>query len=389
MTDEQTFLADILANPDDDTVRLVYADWLEERAEQRERAEFIRVQCEYEKFCTIDIGDVQPLGGPVARDGVQQITMRSELLTNEVMRRVVCYRPGPGTPFHYGMIVSFSGEYTKRPRPGQISVEVQIINNWTGYPRENELRQRAWKLFLANSASQHLWMGAVHDVCRAGSEWTSHLPWFRRGFVEFVTSPAEDWFRYADRIRTEQPVRHVTLTDRPIIRMGQINQSEQVREKQNGVKLRSRWNAAAYGVTIPMEVETALTEQDLVLSREPIDYIRHKHRAHVVDACSLFGYLKARWPGIKFTAPGESYATWMDEAPLADFVVISGSLSTSPTTRREELDRALELTESELTEYLRYVGPMDLSTDRERTLRNRLGELRKARDLMRQAERPI
>lgn len=43
--DGDALLAAIRADPDDDTVRLVYADWLDERGEA-ERAEFIRVQCE-------------------------------------------------------------------------------------------------------------------------------------------------------------------------------------------------------------------------------------------------------------------------------------------------------------------------------------------------------
>jgi uncharacterized protein (TIGR02996 family) len=38
------FLSDIIANPDDDTPRLVYADWLDENGDP-ERARFIRVQC--------------------------------------------------------------------------------------------------------------------------------------------------------------------------------------------------------------------------------------------------------------------------------------------------------------------------------------------------------
>lgn len=42
MSDEPAFLQAILENPDDDHLRLVYADWLEERGEPR--AEFIRVQ---------------------------------------------------------------------------------------------------------------------------------------------------------------------------------------------------------------------------------------------------------------------------------------------------------------------------------------------------------
>src|SRR6516162_529357 len=41
------FLEAILENPDDDTPRLVYADWLDERGDSASaaRAEFIRVQC--------------------------------------------------------------------------------------------------------------------------------------------------------------------------------------------------------------------------------------------------------------------------------------------------------------------------------------------------------
>lgn len=41
---QQAFIQDIIAHPDDNGWRLVYADWLEEN-EQPERANFIRVQC--------------------------------------------------------------------------------------------------------------------------------------------------------------------------------------------------------------------------------------------------------------------------------------------------------------------------------------------------------
>jgi uncharacterized protein (TIGR02996 family) len=41
---EEPFLEAIRAEPDDDTARLIFADWLEERSDPR--AEFIRVQCE-------------------------------------------------------------------------------------------------------------------------------------------------------------------------------------------------------------------------------------------------------------------------------------------------------------------------------------------------------
>ena len=44
MSEDESFLQEIIAAPDDDGPRLVYADWLEERGDPR--AEFIRVQCE-------------------------------------------------------------------------------------------------------------------------------------------------------------------------------------------------------------------------------------------------------------------------------------------------------------------------------------------------------
>ncbi len=43
------FLADIIANPDDDAPRLIFADWLEDNGEG-DRAEFIRVQCELDRL---------------------------------------------------------------------------------------------------------------------------------------------------------------------------------------------------------------------------------------------------------------------------------------------------------------------------------------------------
>jgi uncharacterized protein (TIGR02996 family) len=45
MTHDDAFLQAIVESPEDDTPRLVYADWLDENG-QGERAEFIRVQCQ-------------------------------------------------------------------------------------------------------------------------------------------------------------------------------------------------------------------------------------------------------------------------------------------------------------------------------------------------------
>jgi uncharacterized protein (TIGR02996 family) len=53
MTDEDALLAAIVAHPDDDTPRLVYADWLDEHG-QPDRAEFIRLQCELAQVSEAD-----------------------------------------------------------------------------------------------------------------------------------------------------------------------------------------------------------------------------------------------------------------------------------------------------------------------------------------------
>ncbi len=45
MTDRDAFRRAVCAAPDDDTPRLVFADWLDEHGEPK-RAEFIRLQCE-------------------------------------------------------------------------------------------------------------------------------------------------------------------------------------------------------------------------------------------------------------------------------------------------------------------------------------------------------
>jgi uncharacterized protein (TIGR02996 family) len=51
-TDEQAFMSAIVAEPDDDTRRLVFADWLDERGseEDRARAALIRAQCGLENL---------------------------------------------------------------------------------------------------------------------------------------------------------------------------------------------------------------------------------------------------------------------------------------------------------------------------------------------------
>src|SRR4051812_28078438 len=52
MTQDESFLQAIRAEPDDDTVRLIYADWLMEQDDpvRAERGEFIRLQIEHARL---------------------------------------------------------------------------------------------------------------------------------------------------------------------------------------------------------------------------------------------------------------------------------------------------------------------------------------------------
>ncbi|MCE9561249.1 MAG: TIGR02996 domain-containing protein [Planctomycetes bacterium] len=69
MSDEDALLAAIIATPDEDTPRLVYADWLQENG-QAERAEFIRLQIQ---SATLDQSGSEAVG----------LKLRAQQLVNE------------------------------------------------------------------------------------------------------------------------------------------------------------------------------------------------------------------------------------------------------------------------------------------------------------------
>jgi uncharacterized protein (TIGR02996 family) len=85
VTDEEALLRAVIADPDDDAPRLIYADWLDEHG-QGERAEFIRVQCEaarqwsLRKAISLELleraEELQKLYGPVWAASVNKITTR-------------------------------------------------------------------------------------------------------------------------------------------------------------------------------------------------------------------------------------------------------------------------------------------------------------------------
>lgn len=166
MTDGADLLAAVLANPDDDTVRLVYADWLQEHGDEA-RAEFIRVQI--------------------------------ELARNDVLARGAC---------------SVCGKVTgERHAP-----KCEWPQRW------NALRRREKAFTHATER------GSAHDwsICRC-CDWHAPIPhggweWeFRRGFVESVTCTAADWLEHEREILAQHPVRRVRLTTLPTAHVPDFN----------------------------------------------------------------------------------------------------------------------------------------------------------------------
>jgi uncharacterized protein (TIGR02996 family) len=145
---EAAFLADILAHPDDDAPRLIFADWLDENGGP-DRASFIRVQCEMARL-------------PACRHRVPTANQES------------CR--------HCGLSC----------RAWDILFSDRRTNYW-----------HAWAAPLPGLLGVGLdYGGTLQEL-----PWV-----FRRGFVEAVTLTAELWLAHERDLRAAAPLREVTLT---------------------------------------------------------------------------------------------------------------------------------------------------------------------------------
>jgi uncharacterized protein (TIGR02996 family) len=102
MADHTGFLADIIEHPDDDTPRLIYADWLEEHGDAA-RANFIRAQCHLAQFCR---DNNEPFESGLAADRLPSDHRERFLAPFLALGLIECvnrYRYGPmsGFAFHF------------------------------------------------------------------------------------------------------------------------------------------------------------------------------------------------------------------------------------------------------------------------------------------------
>ncbi len=172
MTDVEALLKAILADPDDNTVRLIYADAIEET--QPERAEFIRVQIELASF-PLEVGSLRQNDnlGLVLEGGIDT-TFRwmGKPVTTEQIERFLRL-----------------GTFLKR--------EAELI---IGSP------DKSWG---ANAS--------VSDMLSKSGCWWAYRgndpKWqFSRGFADHFTMQWRSWQTLSPAILADHPVRKVTLT---------------------------------------------------------------------------------------------------------------------------------------------------------------------------------
>lgn len=172
MSDEASFLRAIIAEPADDTARLVYADWLDEH-DQPERAEFIRVQ--------IELARTDPFDGWECK--------------------VCSARPRYEDGFDLGEVEHGSGCYMQsEDGRGNEFIDVSEVYKSLRNREAGLLERFAWQQ----------WQGACAAVIPKGSNIPSCIE-FRRGFIASVTCTAADWLEHGDAIREQHPVTRVAL----------------------------------------------------------------------------------------------------------------------------------------------------------------------------------
>jgi uncharacterized protein (TIGR02996 family) len=184
----QAFLADIIANPQDNSVRLIYSDWLEESGE-KDLAEFIRVQIELEKL---------PCATFIREDRYDQCILTQKSL--------------PALQLHQRELQLL----------WQSPEEFPVRYNWErwcwaearneeGEPTRKDPRRGAF------TATPNLGIGLGNPYsvgCTVDSEKGTVSQKFRRGFVSCIGCKLETWLDVGPDIVKKHPVEFVLIKNK-------------------------------------------------------------------------------------------------------------------------------------------------------------------------------
>lgn len=231
MTDD-AFIRTICQAPHEDAPRLVYADWLEERGD--ERGEFIRVQIELARLHEPE---------QLTHGDLLCKTEDESILDHCVgcLATGVCGRPVVFCRWH---------ELTKR------SDELLATNRreWTmaGFPKTIE------------SNDYFLWHRDALYAFNIHSMPPQHLPLeteFRRGFLELLTCRWEEWAAHHETLQREMPVTRVTLTTMPDQGFYWLGTNDDVSRASLLLKLESEWPGIEFVLPPPQDLVETMAER--------------------------------------------------------------------------------------------------------------------------------
>lgn len=258
MNDGAALLAAVLREPDEDTPRLVFADWLDEHDEPA-RAEFIRVQCE------------------IARMGTPP----------------KCQTPS-------GTIITSCDDCGDELCPA-----------YPWHKARNELRRRERELLEANRVE---WL---KDAPCKMDAWSLDVPMqayvygmrvaYRRGFVTELITSAADWLQHADAILAAQPVREVTLTTMPDFHIEHQPDRERYEDFAQA-RILTVQSIVRWGDRKPMKFshQASIADGEQQLATDIRAYARAEQRDSIAR-CEWMGAEYGWWPGVKFTLPQTIY----------------------------------------------------------------------------------
>jgi uncharacterized protein (TIGR02996 family) len=162
--DEQSFLTAILAAPDDDTPRLVFADWLDERGtdDDKARAALIRTQC---------AAELLPPGSPERRRLDRQASAIVKANEKRWLKDLRAGKFGTDYKFRRGFLDGVSMSPTKFIKRGGDLLTLAPTLRSVRFPyAANEVTELAASPFLARIASADLTLMCTCGFCGIDEE---------------------------------------------------------------------------------------------------------------------------------------------------------------------------------------------------------------------------